>query len=126
MATYRENRHRPILVWSKSDYAFAQANRELAVRHGRADVAALIDKSIARSRRVKSITEPLRKLSWQVWNATYQGYGRRVVDAKPLALRESPGQPSYIGPNRTAVGDADQIKHDLLRLTELPRLRICL
>ena len=78
---YRENRHRLILVWSNSDHAFAQANRELAVRHGRADVAALIDRSIARSRRVKSITEPLRKLSWRVWNATYRELTNGMVGA---------------------------------------------
>ena len=78
---YRENRHRLILVWTDSDHAMASANRELAVRHGRADVAALIDQSIARSRRVKSITEPLRKLSWRVWNATYRELTRGMVGA---------------------------------------------
>jgi hypothetical protein len=78
---YRENRHRPMLVWSDVDHALAGANRELAVRHGRADVAALIDRSIARSRRVKSITEPLRKLSWRVWNATYRELTNGMVGA---------------------------------------------
>ena len=78
---YRENRHRHILIWSDVDHALARANRELAVRHGRADVAELIDQSIARSRRVKAITEPLRKLSWQVWNATYRELTSGMVGA---------------------------------------------
>ena len=78
---YRENRHRHILIWSDVDHALARANRELAVRHGRADVAALIDQSIARSRRVKSITEPLRKLSWRVWNAAYRELTSDMVGA---------------------------------------------
>ena len=41
----------------------------------------IIDRSIARSRRVKSITEPLRKLSWRVWNATYRELTSGMVGA---------------------------------------------
>ena len=78
---YRENRHRQLLVWSAVDQAFAQANRDLALRRGRLDVVKLIDDSIVRSRRIKSITEPLRKLSWRVWNAAYRELTSGMVGA---------------------------------------------
>ena len=78
---YRDNRRRLLLVWSAVDQAFAQANRDLALRRGRWDVVKLIDDSIVKSRRVKSLTEPLRKLSWRVWDAAYRELTSGMVGA---------------------------------------------
>ena len=41
----------------------------------------LIDDSIVKSRRVKSLTEPLRKLSWRVWDAAYRELTSGMVGA---------------------------------------------
>ena len=70
-----------MLIWSDVDQALAQANRELRCGKAVRTWPQLIDQSIARSRRVKSITEPLRKLSWRVWNAAYRELTSGMVGA---------------------------------------------
>lgn len=81
VAIYRENRHRLVLVWSDVDHALAWANRELALRHGRHDIATLIERSIARSRRVKAIIDPLRKVSWRAGKAAYSELTAGMIGA---------------------------------------------
>lgn len=81
VAAYLRNRHRPILVWTEIDRALALGVRDLALRHSRSDIAALIEDSINRSRRIKSITEPIRKVSWRAWQAAYRKLARDMIGA---------------------------------------------
>ena len=78
---YLRNRERMILVWSDIDRVLAQDVRDLAVDHGRPEVAALIERSIERSRRIKSVTEPLERLTWRGSRALYRKLAGDMIGA---------------------------------------------
>ena len=63
------------------------------MRRGRLDVVKLIDDSIVRSRRIKSITDPLRKLSWRVWNTAIEKLTNGWLAVVTFA---SPPQPLHL------------------------------
>ena len=74
-SVYERNRNRPFVVWSENDHVRAWEVAELALRRGRPDIAAIIDRSVKRSRRIRLMTEQLKRVSWRAWSATY----RRLV-----------------------------------------------
>jgi len=78
---YQQNRHRHVLVWTEIDYAMVEGVRDLALRYRRPDIVALMDESVKRSRRIKALTEPLRKLSWRLWDATYRRLTAAMIGA---------------------------------------------
>jgi hypothetical protein len=55
--------------------------RDLAVRHGRRDIAALMEESIKRSRMIKAFTQPLKQVSWQLWDSAYRRLTANMIGA---------------------------------------------
>ena len=53
VALYERNRHRHFLLDDENDHVRASEVREIALRHGRGDVASLVDSSMRRLRRVE-------------------------------------------------------------------------
>lgn len=68
---YHRNRHRHFLIWTDNDHVRAEEVREVALRKRRADIAAVIERSVQRSKRIRASTDPLKKLSWRAWKAVY-------------------------------------------------------
>jgi hypothetical protein len=78
---YERNRNRPFLVWSENDLVRALEVAELALRHGRSDIARIIEQSVERSKRIKSVTEPLKRISWRVWDSAYRRMAADMIGA---------------------------------------------
>jgi hypothetical protein len=78
---YQRNRNRAILVSSEIDRLLAEDVRALALRRGRLDIAAVIDRSIERSRHVRTLSEMAKRFGWRASQAVYRSLARDMIGA---------------------------------------------
>jgi hypothetical protein len=78
---YRRNKDRPFLIWNDNDHVRALEVRDVALRRDRKDIAAIIDESLRRSRRIRRSTQPLKKVSWRAFSALYARMAGDMIGA---------------------------------------------
>lgn len=78
---YRRNKDRPFLVWNDNDHVRALEVRDVALRQERRDIAAIIEESVRRSRRIRLSTQPLKNVSWRAFSALYGRMARDMIGA---------------------------------------------
>ena len=78
---YHKNRDRQILVSSENDVIRLTEVRDLAQRHGRGDIVALMNRSLSRSDLVRRVTTSLAKVSWRARSAAYRRLAGDMIGA---------------------------------------------
>ena len=78
---YHKNRDRHILVSTDNDVVRLTEVRDLAQRHGRDDIVALMNRSLSRSERVRQMTKPLARVSRRARSAIYRRLAGDMIGA---------------------------------------------